>query len=59
MIFKTPISGYTIMEIPERNVLLKAFERFEKNKLGHQEQDALFIALNGYIDYLLCYCQQE
>lgn len=59
MKFKTPIPGHTIMDIPERDVLMKALARFEKNKAGQQEQDDLFIALNGYIDYLLDYCQQE
>lgn len=59
MNFKTPIPGHTIMDIPERDVLLKALENFERNKAGQQERDDLFNALCNYVDYLIAYCHQE
>lgn len=43
MDFRTPIPGYTVMDIPERDALMKAFNAFDKNKAGQQEQDNLFL----------------
>ena len=59
MIFRTSIPGHTVMDIPERNALMKALDAFEKNKTGQQEQNDLFNALYVYVDYLIDYCNQE
>lgn len=59
MNFRTPIPNHTVMDIPERDALMKALDAFEKNKVGQQEQDDLFNALCVYVDYLIDYCNQE
>lgn len=58
MTFKTPYPDHTVMDIAERDELMKALGAFEKNRNGQQERDQLYDRLVTYIDYLIGYCYQ-
>lgn len=58
MTFKTPYPGHTVMDIAERDELMKALDAFEKNRVGQQERDQLYNSLIIYVDYLIDYCNQ-
>lgn len=58
MNFKTPYPGHTVMDIAERDELIKALGAFEKNRAGQQERDKLYDSLLAYVDYLIGYCHQ-
>lgn len=59
MNFKTSVPNHTIMDIPERDILLKVLELFEKSKTDQQARDNLFKAICDYVDYVISYCHQE